>query len=97
MKNKIIFSLALAGSLYLFFNVFNDNNPIKYSWLTQEHIEESAILLEPVLLEMENYYLNKRKQYPGNLEEIGFPHFKNLAIISILGKSLYKIDRLLFN
>ena len=86
MKNKIIFSLALAGSLYAFFNLFNDDSPIKYSWLTPEHIEESAILLEPVLLEMEDYYLNKRKKYPNNLEEIGFPHFKNLANNKHVGK-----------
>ena len=79
MKNKIVFALAFAGSLYVFFNVFNDNSPIKYSWLTQKHITEAAKLLEPVLPEMEDYFFNNRKKYPNNLKEIGFPNFENLT------------------
>ena len=79
MKNKIIFSLAFAGSSYVFFNAFNDSSPIKYSWLTQKHIEESARLLEPVLSELETYYFNTSKRPPKSMGQIGFSHLENIT------------------
>ena len=78
MKYKFILFASFFLTVYLLFNLTKEDTSIQYSWLTENHINEAAKVLEPVLPKLEDYVLNGNKRLPKKLSDINMEHYENI-------------------
>ena len=77
MKYKFILFASFFLAVYLLLHFLKDDGEVKYSWLTEQHISEAVVVLEPVLPKLEKYFLNGNKRLPRKLSDIGLEHYEN--------------------